>query len=116
MNKRIVGISGLVASALILAGCASNLFPGGPTPAGSLVTSVRAPAVLLSVAMDPTAKFDKKGSATAGAFLGLIAAGDSSVDAAMKNGGITRIHHVDHEVNTFLLGLWISDTTIVYGE
>ncbi len=99
-----------------LTGCVANMFPGGPVPSGGLVTSVRAPAQMLSVALDPTAKPVKEGKATAGAFLGIIAAGDSSVEAAMKNGQITRIHHVDHEVNTFLLGLWAGSTTIVYGE
>ncbi len=114
--KKYMGLGILVLSAYCLSGCATALFPGGPTPAGGLITSVRAPAQLLAVALDPTAKPTKKGTASAGAFLGLIASGDASVDAAMKNGDITRVHHVDHEVNTFLLGLWVSDTTIVYGE
>lgn len=116
MNKRMLGICGVFVSAVLMMGCATNLFPGGPTPAGGLITSVRSPALNLSVAMDPTAKPDKMGKSTAGAFLGLIAAGDASIEAAMKNGGITRVHHVDHEVSSFLLGLWVGDATIVYGE
>lgn len=116
MNRRVIGICGIFVSAVFLMGCATNLFPGGPTPAGGLVTSVRSPALALAVAIDPTAKPIKKGKASAGAFLGLIAAGDASIEAAMKEGGITRVHHVDHEVNSFLLGLWVGDTTIVYGE
>lgn len=116
MYRRVGGLCVLFVSSALLMGCATNLFPGGPTPAGSLVTSVRAPALALAVAIDPTAKPVKKGKASAGAFLGLIAAGDASIEAAMKEGGITRVHHVDHEVNTFLLGIWVGDTTIVYGE
>lgn len=116
MKKQAVGVLGLLVSSMFLMGCATNLFPGGPTPAGGLVTSVRAPALALAVAVDPTAKPIKTGKASAGAFLGLIAAGDASIEAAMKNGDISRIHHVDHEVNSFLLGLWVGDTTIVYGE
>jgi hypothetical protein len=44
-----------------------------------------------------------------------IATGDSSIRTAMKNGGITRIHHVDAKVLSFL-GLYTKYTTVVYGE
>jgi hypothetical protein len=71
---------------------------------------------MLAVTIDPTAKPIKKGTASTGSFMGLIAGGDGSLDAAMKNGDITRIHHIDHEVTSFLFGLWSGDTTIVYGE
>src|SRR5438105_15823910 len=63
------------------------------------------------------------GSATGSAKVGrseawgilVFATGDASISAAMKNGGITRIHHVDHE--TFaILGVYAKYTTIVYGE
>jgi hypothetical protein len=33
----------------------------------------------------------------------------------MRNGGITRIHHVDHETSN-ILGVYAKYTTIVYGE
>ena len=56
----------------------------------------------------------KVGRATAVGIV-LFAHGDASISAAMANGGITRIHHVDHE--TFnILGLYAKYTTIVYGE
>ena len=45
----------------------------------------------------------------------VFATGDASISAAMKNGGITRIHHVDHETSSFL-GAYAKYTTIVYGE
>ena len=63
------------------------------------------------------------GSATGSAKVGrseawgilVFATGDASISTAMKNGGITRIHHVDHE--TFaVLGIYAKYTTIVYGE
>lgn len=101
---------------LLLTGCASTIYPGGPTPAGSLVTSVRSPAQALAVALDPSASASRKGEASSSAVLGLFATGDASVDAAMRNGKITKIHHVDHDVNLFLGGLYIKATTIVYGE
>jgi len=56
----------------------------------------------------------KVGRATAVGIV-LFAHGDASISAAMANGGITRIHHVDHETLN-ILGLYAKYTTIVYGE
>ena len=56
----------------------------------------------------------KVGRATAVGIL-VYAHGDASISAAMANGGITRIHHVDHETLN-ILGLYGKYTTIVYGE
>jgi len=41
--------------------------------------------------------------------------GDASIQAAMQNGGITKIHHVDYKV-TSVLGVYATYTTVVYGE
>jgi hypothetical protein len=94
-----------VTSAAFLSGCAIAHAPvtapitineRGPVSAGSAAGSA------------------KVGRATATGIV-LAAWGDASISAAMANGGITRIHHVDHE--TFnLLGLYSKYTTIVYGE
>jgi len=103
-------------SIMFLSGCASNLFPGGPSPAGVLVTNVTSPSQYLAVATDKDAQNLKTGKASASAILGIIAFGDSGIDAAMMDGGITRVHHVDHQVNLILYGIWFQDTTIVHGE
>ena len=63
------------------------------------------------------------GPATTGAKIGraeawgivVFATGDASISAAAKNGGITRIHHVDHETMS-ILGIYAKYTTVVYGE
>ncbi|MFV1872331.1 MAG: TRL domain-containing protein [Oleiphilus sp.] len=115
INSKIMGIVAITISVL-LSGCATNLFPGGPTPAGVLITNVKSPAQNLTVATDKDAKSVKTGSSTASAVAGLVAFGDSSVDAAMKQAGITKVHHVDHQINSILFGLWLENTTIVYGE
>ena len=45
----------------------------------------------------------------------VVAYGDASISAAMKDGGLTKIHHVDNE--TFnVLGIYARYKTIVYGE
>ncbi len=41
--------------------------------------------------------------------------GDASISAAMAEGGITKIHHVDSKVFQ-VLGLYAKYETIVYGE
>lgn len=57
----------------------------------------------------------KKGTSTSTSVMGLVAQGDCSIEAACKNGGITKISHVDWKVKSFL-GILGEYTTIVYGE
>jgi hypothetical protein len=114
MNKLIVcACAG--ALAVLLTGCASNVYPGGPSVGGWLYTGVKDPAQNLAVAVEPSPA-TKVGESSAMGIFGLIATGDASVDAAMKNGGITKVHHVDHKVDLVLGGLWMQTTTIVKGE
>ncbi len=99
-----------------LSGCVANLYPGGPSVAGIIYTNVKDPAQHLSVAVDTSARGTKVGTSDACAILGLVAFGDASLDAAMKDGGITKVHHVDHQVQLILGGLWSKATTIAHGE
>jgi hypothetical protein len=48
-------------------------------------------------------------------YLGMIAVGDCSIETATKNGGITKINHVDWKVKN-TLGFIGEYTTTVYGE
>ncbi len=66
------------------------------------------------VSAGPAAGSPKVGRADAWGLL-LFATGDASISAAMQNGGITRIHHVDHETLN-ILWLFAKYTTIVHGE
>jgi hypothetical protein len=111
-----IAVSLAISSTTVLSGCASNVFPGGPTIAGGLLTNVTSPAQSLTVATDATAKPIKEGSASATSFLGLIATGNASVQAAMKDGNISKVHNVDHTINTILFGVYASTTTTVHGE
>ena len=45
----------------------------------------------------------------------LFGTGDASIRAAMRDGEISKIHHVDHK-STNVLGLYMSNETIVWGE
>lgn len=56
----------------------------------------------------------KRGEATQTGII-LFSTGDASIEAAMKNGNITKVHHVDYKTTTVLF-LYTKQTTIVYGE
>lgn len=103
--SRILGIAfaGLVAAAS-LSSCTS-MSPMN----GSLYTDVQGP-----LSAGPAATGSKRGEAKATGIIG-IALGDVSIETAMKNGGITKVHHVDVKVMN-ILGIYAEYTTIVYGE
>ena len=58
----------------------------------------------------------KVGKASCTSYVWVVGTGDCSTAAAMKNGGISKIHHVDWEVKSILLGFYRKYTTVVYGE
>jgi hypothetical protein len=66
------------------------------------------------VSAGPAATSPRTGRAEAWGFV-FFATGDASISAAMRNGGITRVHHVDHQTLN-ILGWFARFTTIVYGE
>ena len=98
--------SALVASVMVAAGCA---YSNGPIVAG-LVIEEKGP---LS-GFDNTVESTKVGTAEAQGIL-VVGWGDASVATAARNGGITRIHHVDIQtLNVF--GMYARYRTVVYGE
>jgi len=115
--KNSLNVIGLACSLVMLgAGCATNVYPGGPTVSAVCYANVTSPAQMLSVATDANARLLKTGHATSRAIMGVAAMGDGGLDAAMKNGGITKVHHVDHNVKLIFFGVYVRDTVIVHGE
>jgi hypothetical protein len=102
---------------LAFSGCA---FVTPIPPQGGIYTSVTAPDPSSTIAMrtgeTTPVGTSKKGVATATGILGAVATGDASIKAAMENGGITKVHHVDYQKDIVLFGLYQKLTTIVYGE
>ena len=94
-----------VSCAVLVAGCA---IAHGPVLA-PVIIDMKGP-----VSAGPAATGAKMGRAEAWGIL-VYATGDASISAAARNGGITRIHHVDHET-TNILGIYAKYVTIVYGE
>ena len=93
--------------ATLLSGCATAVSP----VTGSLYTNVKAPMLVTDNPDKPT----KVGRATMRSILGVYAVGDASIEAAAKNAGITRIHHVDYQTQN-ILGVMADFTVIVYGN
>jgi TRL-like protein family len=67
-----------------------------------------------AVSAGPAATSSKVGRSEAWGIL-VFATGDASISAAATNGGINRIHHVDHETMN-ILGIYAKYVTVVYGE
>jgi len=95
-----------------LAAMASGCICVGKTNASSALTlDVSSPDTSF---IDNSVKTAKMGTATAKGVICFVD-GDASLKAAMDNGGITKVHHVDYKVNN-ILGIVGSTTTIVWGE
>jgi hypothetical protein len=105
--KKIIGCLLLV---MFLAGsfmgCAMVVAP----VTGGLYTDLKAPVTATS-----NTGSSKVGTGECTSILGMLALGDCSIDAAMKNGNITKIHHVDHDAMSFFW-IYAKYTTRVYGE
>jgi hypothetical protein len=106
-------VLGLVAMALFT-GCAGYATMNQAPAYGAIYTDVKAPMHAIAADMNGTSA-SKVGTATCSSILGWIAMGDASIDAAMKAGGITKLHHVDFHA-TQILGLYATYTVTAYGE
>lgn len=96
----------VVATVVLLGGCAAGMQP----VTGSWFSEVGGPVTATS-----NTGSSKVGEATAQSILGLIGLGDATIQAAMEDGGITKIHHVDYKTRS-ILGLYAETTVYVYGE
>jgi hypothetical protein len=108
MKKLVSGLSIVViAGVLIVAmGCASQV------PTGLFYTETTLPITATGNAQ--SAKM-KVGESECTSILSLVAMGDASIEAACKNGGITKIHSVDWDTKN-ILGIYGTYKTIVRGE
>lgn len=104
MKKKVVLAVAIVAIMSFLAGCARIY------PVGALYTEVQLPCQATSGSQSL-----KTGTSECVSILGLVATGDASIEAAMKDGGIQVIHHIDWNAKN-ILGIYGVYTTTVYGE
>ena len=103
-NPRIT-LTLLVGLVFLLTGCATIY------PTGAIYTDVQLPVKVTDNAGTPM----KTGTAQATSWFGLVATGDASIEAAKKNGDITKVYHVDWDAMS-VLGIYGRYTVTVYGE
>jgi hypothetical protein len=103
--KKTLKIMSLVCVALGLTACAT------PYPVGGIMTSVNLPVQVTS----NDGASSKVGEAVCKSYLAMISTGDCSIDAAKKNGNITKVHHADWHAKNFL-GLIGTYRLMVYGD
>ena len=96
----------VLVAAVTLTGCVMVSSP----VYGGLFTQTKGPVTGVDNSVGQT----KVGKAEAQGII-IVGTGDASIKAAMENGDITKIHHVDHE-SFSVLGVYSRYTTIVYGE
>ena len=91
-------------AAMMLAGCVKSPLVGG------IYTDVKD-----GLAVTGNAGSSKVGTAEAKGYVGVVALGDASIQAAAREAGITRIHHVDYQSFNDAATTAIY-TIIVYGD
>lgn len=101
--KRPMLMGAAVICAAMLTGCATSY------PIGSLYTGVEVP---VTATASPGAK---QGVAECKSYLTLVAIGDCSIEAAKKNGGISKVSSVDWQA-TNILGIIGTYQVRVTGE
>ena len=101
MKKAFVSVV-LAASALALCSC-------GAPRIGAVFTDISMPVTAT------TASASKVGTATSTTYVGMVAIGDASIEAAKKKGGITTVSSVDTKIHS-ILGIITTYTTTVRGN
>ncbi len=96
-----------VASVAMLAGC-------GAVAMGPVIAPIAVDVMGPVSGVDNGVAATKTGKSEAQGIL-IVAVGDASIATAMKNGGITRVHHIDSKTLN-ILGVYAKYETIVYGE
>lgn len=110
MMRKKIRIVSLCVVLIMLTGCAAGVSLNAPV-IGGLYAEYKAP---LSAGGSDALPY-RVGTAECRSILGWVATGDCSIATAAKNGGISRIHHVDYEFKQILqiVGTY---KVIVYGE
>jgi hypothetical protein len=96
--------------AILLSGCVAKHSP----VIGLLYTNTTHTGTGTGGVIDNKVKSDKVGTSTCTSVMNLVAYGDCSVNAAKKNGKITKVNSIDHQSTASLF--YSSYNTIVKGE
>jgi hypothetical protein len=99
--------STLLLASIVLSGCATS-WSGSPN-GFALIRQDRAPAIATDNSRSP-----KTGTACAQNVLSVYASGDASIEAAKKNGNISKISYVDYTLENYVV--FGKFCTVVHGE
>lgn len=80
---------------------------------GCVYSNVRVP---MSKDFQNTGRVEKMGQSTSRSVAWLVAWGDSGLQAAAKEGNLQTLEYVDYQFINVIFGLYMSQTTIVYGN
>lgn len=103
MKSKLI-IPTIIAISLLLGGCATSI------PQGSLYTDVTLPSAASS-----NAAAKKIGKSKCKSYFGLVTIGDAGIEAAKRNGGITKVASADFKAKS-ILGIIGEYECIVRGE
>lgn len=109
MPARAATATGTAVLCLSLSGCLSAPFQ---PPTGIAYSNYQAP---LSVDHNKTAVAAKQGEAHSVCILGLVSFGDSSLQTAATNGGLSTIEHADYSYFN-VLGIYQKTGVVVHGQ
>lgn len=112
--KRILMSLGIVACAASLYGCsgvAGYTQPAGLVPTGWIFHETTSGSILNDNGATPS----KTGRACGTGVLGIVATGDTSVEAAMNNGGIKKVVYTEQYIKS-ILGVYVEVCTIAKGN
>jgi len=110
--KKLILLSALALFCISATGCGAMIAMGG---GGLLYQDTKTPSPAVAYHGATSNSMGKMGTASCSSILGLLVTGDASLEAAMKSGGITKVHHIDQQV-TNILGIIATYKVIVYGE
>ncbi|MDD2941534.1 MAG: TRL-like family protein [bacterium] len=97
----------LIAPILLLSACATPLPGVGP---GAIFTETTE-----AVSANNNIPSTRRGEACATNILGIVSTGDSTVDTAKRQGGITRVSSIDRSFYS-ILGVYAKACTIISGN
>jgi predicted small lipoprotein YifL len=113
--KRALMSLGVLIGVASLSGCgigAAYYQPSGVTPTAGIVMETTSGGILHDNGVTPT----KTGKACGTSILGIVASGDTTVEAAMNNGGIKKAVFTQQQIRYFVWGAYVEICTIAKGN
>jgi hypothetical protein len=107
MQRKFTWLAGIGLTVLFLSGCAAQAM----APVNGWVYSD----VVGPLGATPVAKATRSGMSCAVSYFGLVALGDSGIEAAKRTGGISEVASVDYQTWS-VLGIYARFCTLVRGN